>query len=92
MAAFGDRSYETAVAAIEKRFGSMQDFYKAHPNVAVMASDGGHHFGGGNADETLNAVGQGLDQIQNQMSGPSSQQPTSPQQTTQPQQSTSPAP
>ena len=73
---FGDRSFETAIHNIEQRFGSVQDFYKAHPNVALVATDGSHA-GAAERPETHAAIGQGLDQVERQMPQSSQQAPQS---------------
>jgi hypothetical protein len=36
---FGPRSYHAITTAIEARFGTMEAFYEAHPNVAVGSTD-----------------------------------------------------
>ncbi|MEN9577196.1 MAG: hypothetical protein RJA70_205 [Pseudomonadota bacterium] len=83
MARFGDRSYETAVASIEKRFGSMSNFYKAHPNVSVMGVSG-EHGGAAERPETHNAIKVGLDQVDAQMKASAAQPSQAPKQETTP--------
>lgn len=61
---FGDRSYEGMVSAIESRYGSLEGFYTAFPNVSIQAAEGAHG-GGGNRESTLDAVSKGFQELWN---------------------------
>ena len=60
--AFGDRSYEGIVRAIEHRYGSMEKFQEKFSNVSVQAAEG-EHSGGGNRQSTLDAITRGVTEI-----------------------------
>jgi len=63
---FGDRSYESMTKAIEAKYGTLDNFYKAYPNVSIQASTGTHG-GGGDRDVTQDAIRAGVQQIKERM-------------------------
>jgi hypothetical protein len=69
---FGNRSYEGMVAAIEERYGSLQEFYKQNPNIVIEGAFS-EHAGGGNNQATLDAVTRGYEELERRRSGAGSQ-------------------
>ncbi len=57
--AFGDRSYEAVVRAIEADYGSLERFYESHRNVVIEEIQFRPHGGGGNSWEMQRAVQRG---------------------------------
>lgn len=53
---FGPRSYEAVAAAIVQRYGSVEAFYEAHPNVIIEGTRPRMHMGGGNSPELNDAI------------------------------------
>ncbi|OOS02734.1 hypothetical protein SAMN02745664_1421, partial [Moraxella cuniculi DSM 21768] len=61
-APFGDRSYEAIVRAINRRHGSLNNFYAKFPNVIIQPSFGAHG-GGGNSQEMQKAIIEGYKRL-----------------------------
>lgn len=61
---FGDRSYSGVVGAIVDEYGSLENFYSAHPNVVVVAVDAIPHAGAGKSSQLSSAVVGGLHDLE----------------------------